>query len=313
MAEHRLDRAQVGAVGQKMRGEGMPQRVRRDRRRREAGLDGEVLDEAEEPVPGQVPGLAPRGKEEARDRLARLARRLFGRIALGQPVGHGRAGGRREGHHPLLAALAPHEQHARIAPRGRDGQADELGHPHAGGVEKLHQAGVAQPVPPRCAGGGQQRLDLGHRQGLGQRLVLARPPDADRRVVRPPAFLEGEAIELLDRREPARPGGPREAFALAGDEIVLDIGLGGVGEMGLAAREERAEIRKVAGIGEPGVMRGVEFGCLGLEEGRDPVGHRLPGGGHVARWRSRCCSARRRAASSSPTARNVARASVRAC
>ena len=91
---------------------------------------------------------------------------------------------------------------ARIAARGRNGQGDKLAHPHSGGVEHLHHAGVAQPVrigPPMLPGRVQQAFDVVLGQRLWQASGLARPGDAQGRVVGTPAFLERETVDLLDR------------------------------------------------------------------------------------------------------------------
>ncbi len=207
MAKKRLDRPQVRAVLEKMRREGMAQRVRRDLGGRDAASTAMSLISGKEAVPRQVPRLAARGKEEAaRPALGPRPRR---RRSRSSQAARAVAGGGRQRHHPLLAALAPDQQHARIAPRRGQRQGDELGHPHPGGVEQLHQTGVAQAVvlrPARALGRLDQPVDLLELSVFGRRLSTPGPLDLDRRIVGPPALLEGEAVELLDRREPPRPG-----------------------------------------------------------------------------------------------------------
>ena len=56
MAQHCLDRAEVGAPGQKVSGKGMAQGVGRNFARRHAPFDRQFLDQAIEPVPRQMTG-----------------------------------------------------------------------------------------------------------------------------------------------------------------------------------------------------------------------------------------------------------------
>jgi len=58
MAQQRLDRPQVGTIGQKMRGKGVAQGVRRDLGGGHPARHRQFLDKHIKSVPRQVPGLA---------------------------------------------------------------------------------------------------------------------------------------------------------------------------------------------------------------------------------------------------------------
>jgi len=66
MAEQRLHDAQIGAVMQKMAGEGMAQHVRADQSRRQTGGRRQFLQLACEMLPRQMPALAERRKQPFR-------------------------------------------------------------------------------------------------------------------------------------------------------------------------------------------------------------------------------------------------------
>ena len=116
-------------------------------------------------------------------------------------------------------------------------------------------------------GGLQQLLDIIHRQCLGQALFLAGSGDLDRRVVHPPAFLEAEAIKLLDRGEPARPGRAGQPLRLAMHQIVFDVGARGGLEAPVLGGEPVGDIAQVAAISQKRIVRGPKLGGLGFEKG----------------------------------------------
>ena len=114
MAEQLLDGAQIGAPLQQVRGEGVAQGMRGHLPGRDAGADGDLLDQQVEGVAGQVPGFSPRWEEMHRSRLARGMGHRFLLVASAEPGRERHAGRGRERHHSLLAALAADQQHARI-------------------------------------------------------------------------------------------------------------------------------------------------------------------------------------------------------
>ena len=312
VAEKRLDRAQVGAVREQVRGEGVAQRVRRDLGGIDAAPGRDLLDEDVEAMARQVPFAGGRGEE-----VGRAAPPLgLARVADREPGGRGGARGRRKRHHALAPALAADQEPARVAARRRGGQGYELGHAHAGGVEHLHQAGVARALglrAPHGGGGVEHPVHLLLRKRPRQAAVAARAADLDRGVVGAPALLEGEAVELADRGEPARAGRAREAGRGAVDEVVLHVrALRGLEAQGSPAEPAR-EVLEVAPVGELGVARGPELGRLRLQKGLDP----MLGGDHgasppeAAPPRIRSWSAARRAVSSNPARRRKRSAPAR--
>ena len=215
-----------------------------------------------------------RRKEKARGGLALGAACILVRIADFQPVGQRRAGRGGQRHDAFLAAFAQYQQHARIAPCRTDGQSDQLRHAHPRGIEQFHQTGVAcgiRLIAPRCAGGLQQAVDLGNIQGLGQAFVLTRTRDLDRGVFGAPAFLEGKAVHLLDRRQPPRTGGFGQALIVAKDQIGLDVvllhGVEGTAPTG----GPFGEILQIAPVGQQGVLCSPQFGGLRFDKCGNPA------------------------------------------
>jgi len=81
VAEHLLQRPEVGAVVQQVGGEGMAQDVGRDLVAGDPGLDRQVFQELPDPLPGQVACLGAGGEKPGRIRLLRqelLAQRQVG-------------------------------------------------------------------------------------------------------------------------------------------------------------------------------------------------------------------------------------------
>ena len=307
MAQQGLDHAQIGAALQQMRGEGMAQDVGRDARRADPGGHRDILQQAVEPLPGQVAFLCPRGEQEPRGRHAALHADLFlGRIAAGQPRGQRFLRGGAERDHAFLVALAADQQHRRIAAGGRDRQADQLADPHAGSVKQFHQAAVADLLGQAAAliaRGVKQRLDLVEAKRLGQALRFARPRDADRRIVGAPAFLVGEAIKLPDRREPARAGRFGQPLGLAADQIGFDVRARQRVERQRLRRDKACKVVQIAAIAQQRVARRSGLGGLGVQKCRNPacrVGPRA----HPRRSRITSSSAVRRATLSSPAIRS---------
>ena len=181
---------------------------------------------------------------------------------MGQP-GRQRLPGRgRQGHHALFAALATHQQHPRIAARGRNWQRHQFADAHAGGVKHLDQAGVAQPVglvAPGLACRIQQARYLVLAQGFGQAFRAPGPGDLDGWIIAAPAFLDRKAEHLLDRRQAARAGAGGQPLGLTVQQIALDIIACCVGKTALWG-QKGGKIQQIAPIGQLGVGGGALFG-----------------------------------------------------
>ena len=221
VAEQRLHDAQVGAVVQQVAGEGVAQHVRAHLLGAQPGAGRERLQFAREMLAGEVAAVAERGEQPLRvDGLARRLRfrgGVVGRCAAVRQqraiLGHRGLGGVVERHQPFLAALAAHDQHARVALRRRGRQRHQLGHPQPGGVDQLQQRveprraqplAVGAPVADRGARGGEQAVDVLDAEHLRQRASALRPFDDGGGIVAALSFGIEEAIELPDRRQPPR-------------------------------------------------------------------------------------------------------------
>ncbi len=145
MAQQHLHHAQVCAMVEQVGGEGMAQRVRRQRCRDTRNLRAALDDDPEHHAAHRSPAL---GHE---DRIAALpaqdgtARR--GQIALQPPVRL-----LAEGHQPFLLPLARHAQHARAQIDAMQGQIHQLAHAQAAGIHQLQHGAVTQA---------QRRIDIG--------------------------------------------------------------------------------------------------------------------------------------------------------
>ena len=144
MAQKLLHHAQVSAILQQVAGEGMPQHMRADLVGRKPGSGSDSLEIARKHLAGQVAGLALRRKQEFRGCQPGMGRHQ-GPIAR-----HGRNRRRAQHHHPVLVALAAHDQGflARADCGGRQGH--QLAHAQARGIEQLQQGrqpGCGQPFP----------------------------------------------------------------------------------------------------------------------------------------------------------------------
>ena len=124
MPEQLLDRAQVGAALEQVRGEGVPQPVR-------------VGEEAAQRARVQPP--AARGEEE---RVVRAARQLRPRLA--QVAGDDVRRLLAERHDPLLAALAAHADELLLEVDVGEIEPDRLGAAQAGRVDELDECAVAE-------------------------------------------------------------------------------------------------------------------------------------------------------------------------
>jgi hypothetical protein len=176
MPQQQLHRAQVGAVVEQVRGEGVAQRVRRQRRG-DAGHTRVALDDGPEHHARHA-GAA-RGDEQVVGLLRRP--RMAPRASAGSaPASRLRLGAER--HQALLAALAHHPQHAFVQAQLKGLERDQLAHAQAAGVHQLQHGAVAQAQRRVHVGRVQQRLHLRLAQRLGHAQRLARGQQAQRGV-----------------------------------------------------------------------------------------------------------------------------------
>ena len=205
MAEHHLDRAEVGAMGEKMGGEGMADHVRRDIFG-DAGCQGRFPDDLPETQPGHR--RTPGGDEEeitapaAQDRRPTMFQIGFD-LVLGLDA---------EGDESLLAALAnyPDKAGGKIACGQRQG--DQFGDAESGGVEEKEHGPVAAGQWRTDGGWRQQPVDFGQRQGFGQNLAAFRQIDDGKGIAADVICSQQKGEEMLN-------GGDSSGIAAVADAV----------------------------------------------------------------------------------------------
>ena len=270
MAQQQLQRAQVGAMVEQMGGETVAQPVWRHRARVDPGHGRMALEPRPERLPGRRP--APGGQEQRHVAAGvgwhRLAsgqlRPGLGQVTL-QPV----PGLLPQRHQPILAALAGHPHHplAQVDRIGR--QVHQLAHPQAGGVHQFQHRPVAQAFGRARVRRGQQGLDLGFAQRLGQRPRQPRRVEQCRRIVVAHAQPDQVGIEGTQAGAQARvaarlvamPGAPAQVVEQAGTVDALQPAAGTVAP----ARQ----LFQIAPIGVLGLPRQPVLGPGRFDEARN--------------------------------------------
>ena len=247
MAKQHLHRPQVGAVIEQVGGEGMAQRVRRQRRGN-ARRQRLLLHDHPEHHPAHP--MAARGDEQVLGLLAAEDGPAgFGKVAH-QPVARQLA----ERHQPLLAALAQHPQHALVHPEVEGLQTDQFADAQAAGVHQLQHGAVAQPQRLRHVGRRQQRLHLRLAQRLWNAQRLPGRLQLQGRVGADDPLAQGPPEVALEHRQPPV-GRGRAGLAVAGGEIGVEVGFGSRGYR-LALRRQPAAVQaQVAPIRRERVLR----------------------------------------------------------
>ncbi len=214
--------------------------------------------------------------------VGRKQPRTVGRAGLARSVAGVEPGldgfprGSVEGRQTLLAALAAHDQIGRIAPHGLDLEPQQFGDAQARGVGHLDQGDQTQARGVLCgAGGGQQGLDLVAAQGFGQAASLLGRIETARRIIGPPAFAQGEAVELPHRGAAACGGGGRQPAPRQIGEPRLQSLLRRSHQAPVAQPVFR--IRQVPAIGGQRMGRGVALDRHHLKEGFDLRCHAVSG------------------------------------
>ena len=219
---------------------------------------------------GEMAGIAEGGEQPFRCRGAarlRRQREIVGHRALGRIV---------ERHHALFVAFAAHDDHPRIAARGRGGKRHQLGDAQAGGVKKLDQTGKPRRAQPhrerrlRIARTRrrQQAIDLGERQRLRQRTRALWPLEHGGRIVLALPFRIKKTVELANGRQ-----APRNRCRLhAARSEIAQIGADVVGRRGRdrsPAGEVIGEVGEVAPISGERVFARPAFRRQHVEKERD--------------------------------------------
>ena len=195
----------------------------------EAGGAGEVLDEEEEALAGQV-AAARRGPGRGRASAAARAAGRPGRVELGEPGGEGLAGRRRE-RRPCARGRPCRGRGSSAGRRARRRRAARPARSRGGRWRRGAASGRCRAgARPRCGravpAASSRRSTSASLRVAGQGALALRALDRARRVVGAPALEEGEAVELADGREAAGAGRLGHAARVLVDEVGLDVARG---------------------------------------------------------------------------------------
>jgi hypothetical protein len=299
VAEHLLQRPQVAAAGEQVRGERVAQRVRAHAVVQPDGA-GVALDDLVEPLAGKARAAA---VDEDPRLVAQPDERRPPAFEVGARGGDCLAADR---HEALLRSLPACPQDAgaqvevaQLEPRG-------LGGAQAAGVHQLEQRPVPQRRRPRPARGAEQLGDLVPAEDLGQPLALARRAQVGGRVVRECLLAAQVAVERAQARRLALQRRRRDGRAVAALLAQLlqeagEIRVLGIEHVHPAASEVEAELQEVGPVGLERVARQPALELEVCEEVEHLVleaGRRRLGDGHASRfapWAAVPCAARRRA------------------
>ena len=108
-------------------------------------------------------------------------------------------------------------------------------------------------------------MDVGDGEHLGQGPAAARPLDRGRRIVAAMAFGVEEAMELADRRQPARHRGGRESSCGQRAEIGAHVIAARRRDAAARRAQVRGIIREIARIGRQRVCGGAALGRQHVE------------------------------------------------
>ena len=250
MAEHQLDRAQVGAAIEQMGGKGVPQNVRAHRARQPGAADV-LLQDLPEADSTEGPATGVHEQPRRRSSLQQFPAGA-GTIAL-NPVGRLLA----DGHQALLAPLADACEVLLREVQVDQPDGDQLADAEAGCIQQFDHRAIAEAERRRDVGLRDQPIDFFERKELRQRGPRARRAQVVGWIVFDRAIQGEVAIEAADggdqardrtRGEAARALIADERFEIAAVEPV-DAALEAGGKRG-----ERGEVASVAlqrVLGEP--------------------------------------------------------------
>ena len=289
-----MQAAQIGAVGEHMAGEGVPEDVRRHLAGIDSGGGREIRQKAGELLAGQMSAPAPRREEPGRAFPVRAKPAMGGEVG-----GDGRARGLAQGDQALLAALAADDDEAVVALERRPGQTHQLGDSQTGRVEKLqkgHEAPAAVILAPRRRT--EQALHFGLAQDLGQGRPRSRIVESGRRIGVTNFLGQQKTKELSQAGKPPRRRRRRTPRIGELAEVGAQGPGVGLGQVGTADGEEFGRVGQVPAIGIDRIDGGAALGHEHLEEGLDVAAvWRVT---VQLRWARAASSARSRASASSP-------------
>ena len=193
VAEHLLQRAQVGAAFEHVRGKAVAQQVRVQPL--DADFAPVFLDYGEDGAPADAPAAR---VQKHRVRVLGRARLRVKMRPAGVQIGVKRAGSAaQERHEALLAALAAHAHQLAIAQKAGEIEADQLAYAQATAVEHLEHGLVAQAGGRLGKGLVEQGAHLPDGKGLRQRAVHLGQGHRGGRVCPREVFGHGKAVKAL--------------------------------------------------------------------------------------------------------------------
>ena len=249
MAEHRLDRAEIGAAAQEVGRERVPELVGRELRR-DPGHPRVELHELPEALAREA--LAPRGDEHVGRRLGVRAVRAHVREV---PIDRGERDLSHRDEPPFLT-FPERRDHTSFEVELAELEVAELAHAEAGGVHELEHrrvADAARRVGPRRD---EEAHDVGLGEHAGELPVEPRSRDAPGRVGLLDPFPHEELAEAADRGELTRRRPRREpALAVVDEEPGERLGRDVVGQGArLVLPEGGRELPEIARVGLEGVL-----------------------------------------------------------
>src|SRR5436190_8212077 len=207
MTKHLLYRAEIGPPLEKVRREGVPQRVGRH-----VLGDCGAFDVAAKDLPGAHSREGPPARVEEEHSLSLSL--LESRPELAQVDRHGADRGTADGNEPLLAALAEHANETFLEQEVANAERDPLRHPETGAIRELEERPVAEDHVVVERRRGEETLHLVDGEHVGQLAPSLRRLEPVARVAHDDAVAGEEAKVGADGRDVSANAGRREAEIL---------------------------------------------------------------------------------------------------
>src|SRR5437870_3741035 len=291
VAEHGLDRAQVGAALEQMARERVPEDVGRDALA-QARLGGGATHDRPERLPREAPPA------RVHEQAAAVADAGIQRADVPEVTAHPLRGFAADRHETLLSPLAHADHVARAQVDVIEGEAQTLGRAHAGRVEQLEHRAIPHAAWPIEIG----RLDERRDDLAGERAwKRARPP---RRleilggIAAQLALANEMLVEAAERGDAPRDAGRAQPARSQPREIPDDVVGAGAAETTMLSVQELREVGEIAAVGTESISGGPPLCLEGAEILDYDIGHRVTTSDSITTLDNREGRARREGASS---------------
>jgi len=248
VAEHQLNRAQVGAALEQMGGETVPELVR-GQPATQSGPAAVRLKDSPEANAADTSAVAIE-KKSGRKPIAKQFRASDAQIAFER-----RQGSATDRNHALLASLPGATKIARFTLNVFDAKADQLGDAQSGTVQHLEHGFIADAEGGRKVGLGQQAIHFLQGQKAGQALMDARGFQMLRGIVSNPLLGNRHAEEIAQRNQMARDTAAIEPLAIEVGEEIDNVSARNIPERASAPPDKVAKLGEVGAVSEVGVFR----------------------------------------------------------